>query len=63
LSRGAGLFYGGKIKIACDIVGFCLAAFNGYDRDAAMNYVSQYWNNPNHDCNANYDDCTPYQVH
>ena len=31
-----------------------------YDRSAVVNYAATFWNNPNHDCNSAYTDCTPY---
>ena len=31
-----------------------------YDRGSVVNYAATFWNNPNHDCNGGYLDCSPY---
>ena len=36
------------------------ASAAAYDRNAAVNYASTWWNSANHDCSGAYTDCSPY---
>lgn len=43
------------------ILYFSLVLFTlSYDRGAAVQYASTFWNSANHDCNTDYLSCTPY---